>query len=361
MRGKEGSFSGSNDSPPKPPRYGIYLVLYLFFGLFLYTTYSLRISIPNEPKPGTTQTLFYNEGGENCFAYNSTWNKLQYKEKHVQNIHDIFELGGATIKVKLEFDDGKEAIWKPQLRKSKGHVDSAFFEVIYFHLDCLLGLRRTPPAASFILETERFRDSLVGQSVVLLRERMWYLNMQNGYTPGVAQDFIYGMYHLNLLVEKFGQYIIRLFDFFHITRLVLGISDYSLREYSQREMIDYLLANWDISHNQFYAIDPVAGNTVLVYLDHNHLRLTKKRAFGLKICKFWYHNVERLISLMNDNLELTLRQSLQRERIFEFGTEGKFEKPLKNINKRAKEYMDHVSGCIETYGFEYVFGFPLPK
>ena len=345
----------------KPPRLSLYLLLYILFGLLLYTLLSMR---KNEPTSSTNlpSTLYFNEGGEKCFANDSIWQQIKNSQKNVKKIDDIFQFGGATPKSLLSLNNTNyQVIWKPQLPNIETHKDSSFFEVVYFHLDCLLELRRTPPAVSFNLSSTELISSLSSQSKLKYEDRQidWIEWRENIQVAGVAQYYIQNLRHLNVFVEKFGGYIRKILNFFHLGGLLVGETEFSIREYSQRDMIDYITANWDRVHNRFFTIDPITKDTVLVYLDHNHLRLNlEERPFNLKYCKFWYENIEKLKKLKEIGLENVMRKSLEREELKEIGLMDRFDNPVKCLDKRSDEFLEHVNQCIEKFGFEDVFGFP---
>ena len=324
----------------------------------------------NEPSSSTNKppTFYFNEGGKKCFSNTSIWQELKNSQENVNSIEDFFQMGGATAKSLLSFDNLEyKAIWKPQLKEGGGHKDSSFFEVVYFHLDCLLNLRKTPPAVSFSVQFSPLYYSLSEASINFYEDRKtdWQNLRKNNIVPGVAQFFVNNLKHENVLVEKFGKKIRRFFNyFFGIGNFITGRNDFALREYSQRDMIDYIAGNWDRGHNRFYTIDPITHDTVLVYIDHNHFKLDKKQTpFSLeKInCKFWYHDIFRIKKLLKIGIENLLRKSLKKEELIELGLDGRFDNPLKRIDHRANDFLEYVDHCVDQFGFEDVFGFPIEE
>jgi len=325
-----------------------------------FVLYSLLLIIPSIPSRWATGpgSFAVNEGGRMCFAPNSTW--LALRSQPVVSIEDAVSLGGMSVKSRLTFGDGQlQSIWKPQLKIRPGRRSSPFNAVIAFHLDCLMGFQRTVPAASLALDWQAFHASvsevaqarLVGSTSLKRWEK-------SGHIFGVAQQFYRPAVHMNFLVFGTTQTL----QFLGIEETVerwLGASDFTARERGQRDMFDFLLGNWDRSHNRFYAVDPATGRSSYVFLDNDNFLLstTAKTALsdGLQ-CRFFREDVQRLAELTSRGLSRLVEQSLEQEDLFPAGLSGKRKSPVKFLDLRASYFLDHVARCIDDFGEHAVLG-----
>ena len=179
----------------------------------------------------------------------------------------------------------------------------------------------------------------------------------------MAQVYVEGVHHVDILVEYSMLVVKKIASFFNIDiESILGATDVTTREYAQRDMVDFVLGNWDRLHNQFYVEEPNDRGemvTKLIYLDHNHLKISYVlSAFKLTHCKFWYSTVERLKDLHQKGIYYALNESLEREELKEVSLMGGLQAPLLYANRRAFIFLNHVDKCVEEHGFESVFGFP---
>lgn len=331
----------------------------LIFGTFL--LFSLAHIVPSVPARGATgrTTFAVNPGGSQCFAIDSDWAAL--RRTPVTLIEDAVSLGGMSTKSMLSHgsNGSLRSIWKPQLKIKPGSRSSPFNAVILFHLDCLLGLQRSIPAASLALDWVDLQASLSD----VAQERMagrgnWKRWKSTGQVFGAAQLFYEPAVHMNFIVTAVSGALsfLGLEDSFE---KVLGASDCTARERGQRDMVDFLLGNWDRAHNRFYAVDPSTGRSSYVFLDYDNLLLstTAKTAMREKLqCRFFRRDVQRLAELTNRGLARLLEDSLEREDLFPAGLSGKRKSPVRFLDLRASYFLDHVSRCIEDFGEKFVLG-----
>ena len=289
---------------------------------------------------------------------------------HIHKIEDALLLGGTDPKslLRSKLLPDHRFIWKPQLPIQGKHYASAQNEVLIYHLDCLLGLKRTPAAAIYDIEFNHLRDSLGRLSRKRYEERssdstFWDHWMNQGYVRGTAQFFWEDSNHLDIFTEYYIKYTTKFtqkylgFSFKFFLFHLFGGTSTGIREYSQRDMLDYISGNWDRSHNQFYTHD-VAGSSELIYLDHNHLSTNRgcKEIFLLQHCKFWEDSVEKLRSFVEKgNLTSSLLKTINTyDPEMRFNNE-KIAAPLNCLQRRSELFLSFVAKCVAKHGYDYVF------
>jgi len=334
------------------------------FGLFFWAQF--LISVPSRYQ--TQPPVFdINEGREQCFAANSSWARL--KQSKVKEIHDAFHLGGTDPKNILlqQNSDGDEfkSLWKPYLPRIGKHKANVLHEILVFHVDCLLGLKRTPPAAMLSLDPTPLTKSLSIVSKELYEERIskdvWDLWFNEGTVQGVTQKFVEDLHHIDWFGEKMIKILKKIsfpFNAWDWAHYFIGGGSATIREYSQKDMLDFICGNWDRMHNQFTMFFPERQSYELVYLDHNHLKNTKENAFDLKYCKFWRDSIDNLLKVAYSEdgtliMATSIRYSLKyAEPDFDYGVKYP---PLLFMNYRVRKFLTHVESCVEKYGESYVF------
>ena len=319
-----------------------------------------RYSIPSRYETERPK-VFMNEGGERCFGYDSLWFKLKHGQ--VTNMKDALWLGGTDPKYIVDVKDADgsnmKTIWKPQLPVGKGFHAMAQNEIIVFHVDCILNLRRTPPASLFFLETEEFQKEMTPSTDTLLTARGadWNTWNSKGLIHGVAQVMWGKVRNINVFgqsILKFGRTIS---NYLGIPKeyflYILGANTVSIRELSTRDLLDYVTGNWDRHHNEF-VIPSKKGGTELIYLDHNHLKRNRKAPFKLQYCKFWKNDIKTLKKIQRDGLQDLLLKSLRKYepgfRMFE-----KQDRVFRHLDIRVDEFLEHVKQCESKYGLKYVY------
>ena len=331
----------------------------------LVSAFSYAASIPAKGYH-TRTSLEVNPGGSKCFDGSSWHYKL--RRLQVSKVKDALELGGTDPKSLIFTDQypNDKFIWKPQLPISKGHFASAQNEVFVFHVDCLLELKRTPPATLYQLDFNRLQLSLGSSSKSIYEERaadLWDSWRNQAYIEGTVQYFWEGVHHIDRKTEVFLKILSRRTGIVGIKIknflfYLFGGTSTGIREYSQRDMLDYITGNWDRSHNQFYTHDHTRGTAEIIYLDHNHLSTNKKckEVFQLVYCKFWESSIDRLRDqVQNGNLTTTVTNSLNKYEP-EFRTDHpKLIAPLKCLQARAEKFLEYVDKCVEKHGYAYVF------
>lgn len=323
--------------------------------------FSLSHIVPSIPARGATgpTTFAVNPGGSMCFSNDSDWAAL--RRSPVSLIEDAVSLGGMSAKSMLTHgtDGSLRSIWKPQLKIKAGSRSSPFNAVILFHLDCLLGLQRAIPAVSMAVDWKGLQDSLseVAQERMVGRGN-WKRWRSTGQVFGAAQLYYEPAVHMNFIVTATSGALSYLGLEESVERL-LGAGDYTARERGQRDMVDFLLGNWDRAHNRFYAVDPTTGRSSYVFLDYDNLMLstTAKTAMRDKLkCQYFRRDVQRLAELTNRGLARLVEDSLEREDHFPAGLSGKRKSPVRFLDLRAAYFLDHVARCIEDYGERFVLG-----
>lgn len=326
----------------------------------IYSIHKARQAIPSIDHT-TRPNLRINEGGKACFDRNSLW--FQLKNGEVSHIEDALWLGGTDPKFLLTIDKQHtkmKGIWKPQLPTVNKHYAMAQNEVIYFHLDCMLNLGRTPPAAVYPLDYQTFKQSLIDRTKLIFYERdaPWNIWKSTKLVHGAVQVMWSGVNHVNVFGEHVIKFLQNITKYFGASRelyvYLLGGNSVSIRELSSRDLIDYIIGNWDRNHNQFFVYDAKRGNTELIYLDHNHFKLSSKEPFKLRFCKFWKSDVDNLRKLVDGDIKQTLLSSLRDyEPDFKFVDDQM--KPIAYLHDRSMQFLEHVENCINQYGYNYVF------
>lgn len=375
----QGDRAVHKDEPPahRGQRPNVLLLWGIAIGLILATTVifvgaDVLRGVPCRGTGGNRPRIPVNEGGPLCFGGSSSWTML--RDSRLQSIKDAVHMGGMSAKsyIALEAADSTHvrAVWKPQLDIVNGHKSSPFNAVIAFHLDCLLGLQRVPPAAAIAVSTEALEASLSPVALRRYEDRAanWEDWRARGEVYGTAQSFVDGVVHKESYVRDIEQF----FQYFGLETLYLrliGFGDTAKREAAERDMFDFLLANWDRDHNQFFIAGktPIARSgsvadvttTQLVFLDYDHLRFSSNAPdvlSGKLPCQFYRESVEKLSELHAQGLSRLLMESLQRERLWETGLAGQRSAPVDFIDIRATRFLDHVHQCVEEHGDAYVFG-----
>eukprot|EP01095_Lingulamoeba_sp_RSL-Kostka_P008372 TRINITY_DN2781_c0_g1_i1.p1 TRINITY_DN2781_c0_g1~~TRINITY_DN2781_c0_g1_i1.p1 ORF type:complete len:460 (-),score=55.86 TRINITY_DN2781_c0_g1_i1:192-1571(-) len=390
--------------------------------------------------------VYFNEGNGYCFDNRSIWYQLRYQKKEIIDIKDAIEKGGASPKSILTFKetlidnedyyrshidpmnnkivtDGlflsktssslfNQAIFKPQITNYKDHLSSSFNEVIAFHFDCLINLRKTPPSTGYFIDLNMLYKSLSVKSKKKYKERgvKWDNFKTTSQMPGMLQLYYPNVVDQNIFVQWINKHLRMFFKWFHLSKQVNYVlynyllSDVTIREYSQRDILDYILGNYDRNHNEFFVVDDKAeeedskykNEKHLILLDHNNLKrdIFGDKPFELSICKYYFEDVYRLISYSNHyipyfvllpeyfdkvtelnlesqyqlyynlnydnskNLKASLLDSLRSyelDSLFSLGTHGDLFNVFKFLNKRLDEFLIHIDRCVVDYGFHYVF------
>ena len=350
------------------PRNWLRIIMILFIVLCLsYSSYFLleiRDKIPsrNQTKP---PQLFINEGEYKCFGKDSMWFSLQHSTAHIEE--DALYMGGTDPKHIIVHNSSfiapiwntnqLRAMWKPQLPIFGRHKASAQNEVLFFHLDCVLNLRRTPPATIFPLDPEELERSLTDSSIALYTERntSWEHWKLEGNAWGTSQIF-WPKVKTENPVAHLGSKILKTVGLYNLVASILGSNGITEREFSQKDMIDFIAGNWDRGHNQFFVFDSLRESNEIIYLDHNHLRTNKEgpNPFTLTSCKYYKDNVLRLQQLTSNNLTKIVQDSII-EHEPHFVWDSNIIAPVEFLQKRALIFLEHVNDCVTEYGEKYVF------
>lgn len=308
-----------------------------------------------------------NEGGEQCFSNRSVWWML--REEEVARISDAWTMGGLHAKSKVEFSGVTwKGLWKPQLKLGHGHLSSSFNEVIAFHLDCLLQLRRVPPTASRSLDVDAVTNSLswVTRIRFWMRDAEWEQWKADGVIPGVSQQILNDVNHKFVTIVRFEERVRSLCRSgwlpFDLSLCSLGA--FEEKELAHRAVFDFILGCYDRDENQFYTRDRITGAVHLLHIDNNHMHVKKPSASEqskkLAYCRYERSFVERLRSMRGGeydpkSMASRLYESLKREPLMAVGLSGKLRNIIHNIPLRLEMVLEHIDRCEELFGVDYVY------
>ena len=354
------SKSNANESPLNCVIGACILLTCCCLSFTIYGVLQIRSSIPS--RGHTTQYISeINEGGDFCFAPNSMWYKL--KNSKTISAKDGLWMGGTDPKLIIMYEDTKnneqiKSIWKPQLPISEKHRASAQNEVLYFHIDCLLQIKKTPPAITTPITFTLLQSSITKNSEQIYiseRNATWDDWKKTNFVVGTSQYFYPKVTTINPLTQSFVRFFKNLGIYEYIYSF-LGASSATVREISQRDMLDFICGNWDRAHNQFYIYDSFRNSGEIIFLDHNHLRLNKqgRDPFSLSLCKFWKSSVDRLQFLVDKNLTQLALDSLHKYEEY-YIYDDDLDVPIRFLQTRAETFLNHVDNCISEYGEDYVF------
>jgi hypothetical protein len=222
-------------------------------------------------------------------------------------------------------------------------------EVLAFHLDCLLGLGKTPTTLGMDIHLSREQVLLLSkQTLSMMRERGWKGDGdENGeehsngsvVLSGVAQIWIDGVRKRPTGISEFERYFQSLCTYMEsIGVLSLCGTPFSLAILNQRLFFDFIQGNWDRPNNHFFFQEERLGeeeegadsenvrgtgfSRSLVYIDHNHVHQFKTMTFDLTedvlTCRHFFKDYELLVPYANhpERIISEMLLSLEQDPIF---------------------------------------------